>query len=83
MCQFQVLTSDLEAKYHLGFDRDFNDYFAKELPDLDALEADGLIDRWGDGIEVTPSGRLLIRNIAAVFDTYLGNRTVETFSKAI
>ena len=83
MCQFQVLTSDLEAKYHLGFDRDFNDYFAKELPALDALEADGLIDRWGDGIEVTPSGRLLIRNIAAVFDTYLGNRPVETFSKAI
>jgi oxygen-independent coproporphyrinogen-3 oxidase len=83
MCQFQVLTSDFEAKYHLGFDRDFNDYFAKELPALDALEADGLIVRWGDGIEVTPSGRLLIRNIAAVFDTYLGNRPVETFSKAI
>ena len=83
MCQFQVLTSDLEAKYHLGFGRDFNDYFAKELPALDALEADGLIVRWGDGIEVTPSGRLLIRNIAAVFDTYLGNRPVETFSKAI
>jgi oxygen-independent coproporphyrinogen-3 oxidase len=83
MCQFQLSVQDLEAKYHLGFDLEFNDYFAPVLPQLDALEADGLLKRWGDGIEVTPSGRLLIRNIAAVFDTYLGARTGNTFSKAI
>ncbi|HEY9817000.1 MAG TPA: hypothetical protein V6D20_14555, partial [Candidatus Obscuribacterales bacterium] len=83
MCQFQLSVQDLEAKYHLGFDLEFNDYFASVLPQLDALEADGLLKRWGDGIEVTPSGRLLIRNIAAVFDTYLGARTGNTFSKAI
>ncbi len=83
MCQFQLSAQDLETKYHLGFDLDFNDYFAQELPRLDALEADGLIRRWGDGIEVTPIGRLLIRNIASVFDAYLGDRTVGTYSKAI
>jgi oxygen-independent coproporphyrinogen-3 oxidase len=91
MCQFQLSVPDLEAKYHLGFDCDFNDYFAQELPQLDVLELDGLIKRLGDGIEVTPIGRLLIRNIAAVFDTYLRNRiddqssdrTTGTFSKAI
>jgi len=83
MCQFQLSVQDLEAKYHLGFDLDFNDYFAEILPKLDALEADGLLHRWGDGIEVTPSGRLLIRNIAAVFDAYLGDRAKGTFSKAI
>ena len=87
MCQFQLSVPNLEAKYHLGFDCDFNDYFAQELPQLDALEADGLIKRWGDGIEVTPIGRLLIRNIAAVFDRYLKDRTGEpkvgTFSKSI
>ncbi len=83
MCQFQLSVQDLEAKYHLGFDLDFNDYFASALPKLDALEADGLLKRWGDGIEVTPSGRLLIRNIAAVFDAYLIDRVQETFSKAI
>lgn len=83
MCQFQLSVQDLEAKYHLGFDCDFNDYFAEALPQLDALEADGLLKRWSDGIEVTPTGRLLIRNIAAVFDTYLGDRTANTFSKAI
>ncbi|MEE3716127.1 oxygen-independent coproporphyrinogen III oxidase [Tumidithrix elongata RA019] len=83
MCQFQLSVQDLENKYHLGFDLDFNDYFAKALPKLDALEADGLLKRWGDGIEVTPIGRLLIRNIASAFDAYLGNRKIETFSKSI
>ncbi|WP_448526386.1 oxygen-independent coproporphyrinogen III oxidase [Parathermosynechococcus lividus] len=83
MCQFQLSVQDLEAKYHLGFDLDFNDYFAPVLPQLDALEADGLLKRSGDGIEVTPSGRLLIRNIAAVFDAYLGDRTGNVFSKSI
>ena len=83
MCQFKLSAPDLESKYHLGFDLDFNDYFASELVALDALEKDGLIQRWGDGIEVTPSGRLLIRNIAAVFDTYLSKKSEGTFSKAI
>lgn len=87
MCQFRVSAADLEAKYHLGLDVDFNDYFAQELSQLDVLEADGLIKRWSDGIEVTPIGRLLIRNIASVFDTYLGERrgdhAANTFSKSI
>ena len=83
MCQFKLSAPDLESKYHLGFDLDFNDYFASELVALDALEKDGLIQRWGDGIEVTPSGRLLIRNIAAVFDTYLSKKSEGIFSKAI
>lgn len=83
MCQFKLSAPDLEAKYHLGFDLDFNDYFASELAALDALERDGLIRRWGDGIEVTAIGRLLIRNIAAIFDTYLRKRSTEIFSRAI
>jgi oxygen-independent coproporphyrinogen III oxidase len=83
MCQFQLSVADLEAKYHLGFDLDFNDYFAQELPKLDALEADGLIKRWGDGIEVTPIGRLLIRNIASVFDAYLIPESNKRFSKSV
>ncbi|MEG4802614.1 oxygen-independent coproporphyrinogen III oxidase [Microcoleus sp. ARI1-B5] len=83
MCQFQLSVQDLEEKYHLGFERDFNDYFAEELPKLDALEADGLIKRWGDGIEVTAIGRLLIRNVASVFDTYLIPESSKRFSKSV
>jgi oxygen-independent coproporphyrinogen-3 oxidase len=83
MCQFKLSAQDLENKYHLGFDCDFNDYFAHELAALDSLEADGLLCRLGDGIEVTPRGRILIRNIASVFDAYLQKKQDRTFSKAI
>jgi oxygen-independent coproporphyrinogen-3 oxidase len=83
MCQFRLSLEELEEKYHLGLNLDFNDYFADTLPKLDRLEADGLLKRWGDGLEVTPAGRLLIRNIAAVFDAYLVDRKTEVFSKSI
>jgi oxygen-independent coproporphyrinogen III oxidase len=83
MCQFQLSTQDLENKYHLGFDLEFNDYFETELPLLDALEADGLIKRWSDGLEVTPLGRLLIRNIASVFDAHLRKKIFAAFSSSI
>lgn len=83
MCQFRLSQNDLEAKYHLGFDLDFDSYFSPEIPQLKALEADGLIKVFSDGIEVTPTGRLLIRNIASVFDTYLTGHGEKTFSKSI
>lgn len=84
MCQFKLSAQELENKYDLGFDCDFNDYFAKELNALDTLEVDGLLTRLGDGLEVTPQGRILIRNIASVFDAYLENKQQQRmFSKAI
>ncbi|GAB4333939.1 MAG: oxygen-independent coproporphyrinogen III oxidase [Leptolyngbyaceae cyanobacterium] len=83
MCQFQLAQQDIEEKYHLGFDIDFDDYFWREIPKLKTLEADGLVKLYSDGIEITPIGRLLIRNIASVFDAYLGERKTGTFSKSI
>jgi oxygen-independent coproporphyrinogen-3 oxidase len=61
MCQFRLSQDDLEEKYHLGFDLDFDRYFSSEISELKALEADGLVKVFDDGIEVTPTGRLLIR----------------------
>lgn len=83
MCQFQLAQQDIEEKYHLGFDIDFDDYFWREIPKLKTLEADGLVKLYSDGIEITPIGRLLIRNIVSVFDAYLGERKTGTFSKSI
>lgn len=83
MCQFRLNTHDLEQKYHLGFDLDFESYFSKEMEELQVLEADGLLNISREGIEVTSTGRLLIRNIASVFDTYLHKHKTQTFSKAI
>lgn len=88
MCQFQFSFTDILSQcpagsYPLGQAPDFEAYFAPILPQLDALAADGLIRRHADGLTVTGLGRLLVRNIAAVFDAYLDTPRTETFSKAI
>ncbi len=83
MCQFQLDKTDLEAKYHLRFDTDFDEYFAQELLALQHLAVDGLVKLSPNHIEVTPVGRLLIRNIAAVFDTYLKRQEARQFSQSV
>ncbi len=47
------------------------DYFAREWQALQPLAADDLISINGNRLEVRPLGRLLIRNVAMVFDAYL------------
>jgi len=55
------------------FDICFDEYFAGQLPALKVLERDGLLQFKPPGqYAITfPLGRVLIRNIAAVFDAYL------------
>lgn len=68
------LMCDMKLDYpamssNLGID--FPSYFRREISALSELEHDGLI-RWsGHGMDVTPSGRLLIRNIAMCFDPHV------------
>lgn len=83
MCQFKLSISDVEDKYHIAFDTDFEEYFAPELSALQPLVDDGLIKTFTNGIEVTPTGRLLVRNIASVFDAHSKNKVMKAFSKAI
>jgi oxygen-independent coproporphyrinogen III oxidase len=83
MCQFRLSKDAIQEKYHLHFDGDFDDYFATEHAGLEALAANGLLTLTPNHVEVTPIGRLLIRNIAAVFDTYLRDRRYEGFSQAV
>lgn len=67
MCDFELTRSDVEERYGINFD----EYFSKELKRLAAFEDDGLLILHPDRIEITDSGRILIRNIAMVFDVYL------------
>ena len=63
---------------------DFDDYFARELAQIEPMQADGLLRDDDDGVRVLAPGRLLIRNICMVFDRYLGDESrPERFSKAI
>ncbi|MBP0001147.1 MAG: oxygen-independent coproporphyrinogen III oxidase [Cyanobacteria bacterium SID2] len=80
MCHFRLDKREIEKKY--GID-DFDRYFAAEENELKDLENDGLVENTIDRIEVTPAGRLLVRNIAFAFDAYTKERQHQRFSKAI
>jgi oxygen-independent coproporphyrinogen-3 oxidase len=68
-CLAELRPTELERR----FDIIFNEYFARELKVMEKLEHDGLVALESDGtIRATwPLGRVLMRNIAAVFDAYL------------
>jgi len=67
MCDLSLDYAAMGAKLGINF----TEHFAKELATLGDLEADGLIRRTPDGLEVTNLGRLFIRNIAMRFDNQL------------
>lgn len=83
MCQFELCKNAIEEKYHLHFDLELDEYFAREIEELRLLEADGLVRLNGHKIEVTPTGRLLIRNIASIFDARTRQRQMTGFSRTI
>lgn len=91
MCQFELSPLEIETKYHLHFnppdgtsqEKDFVEYFALEHQQLHQLATDGLVELEPNHITITPAGRLLIRNIAAVFDAYFNTSNTGKFSKAI
>lgn len=83
MCQFELSKSAIEEKYHLSFDQDFDEYFAAEHQELEKLAEDGLVELTPNHVRVTPVGRLLIRNIASVFDTYLHQHQGTKFSQSV
>ena len=57
----------------IGFGIAFDDYFAREGEVLAELERDGLVTLGADRVIrlAFPLGRVLMRNVAAVFDVYL------------
>jgi oxygen-independent coproporphyrinogen-3 oxidase len=59
------------------------DYFADELKALQPMVEDGLLQIDANKIKVLDSGRLLIRRICMVFDSYLKNSTQIRYSKVI
>ena len=80
ICNFRLDFSAVEQKWQLNF----RDYFAEDLALLAPLAKDGLVDIDDNGIQVTPKGRLLIRNICMCFDVYLRQKArMQQFSRVI
>jgi oxygen-independent coproporphyrinogen-3 oxidase len=78
MSNFQLHKHEIAEKYHINFDQ----YFAHELNLLEPLAADGLVHLSTNHIQITDIGRLLVRNIAVVFDNH-NQMQEKQFSRAI
>jgi oxygen-independent coproporphyrinogen-3 oxidase len=70
MCDLEVVKEAVEEKFNIFFD----EYFDRELEQINALARDGLVAHNVSVIKVTPIGRLLLRNIAMCFDATLKER---------
>ena len=79
ICHFDLTFANIEQAFSINF----SDYFAKELLALMPMQNDGLLTLTSNGIKVLPAGRLLIRNICMVFDSYLAQKQQQQFSKVI
>lgn len=80
MCRGELRFSEYEHRYGI----DFAEHFVSELSVIEQQEADDLLQSDVDGFTVTPAGRLLLRNIAMVFDEYLQQaEAVPRFSRVI
>jgi oxygen-independent coproporphyrinogen-3 oxidase len=75
MCNFRLEVADVEERFGI----EFANYFAAELSKLTDGEnspvSDHLVTVAADRITVEPTGRMFVRNICMIFDTYLAART--------
>lgn len=83
---------DLMGSFRLSFatlDKQFGinskEYFKEALSNLGEFEADELLKITTDAIEVLPTGRMVVRNIAMSFDAYLSaeDANKNKFSKTV
>jgi len=80
MCDFALSYKPFETEFNINF----KEHFADGLADLQEMVNDRLVELSDDGLTVLPAGRLLIRNIAMVFDEYLQKKKEgSNFSKVI
>jgi oxygen-independent coproporphyrinogen III oxidase len=79
ICHFKLDIGAIETRHRI----DFAEYFATELEELESMQQDGLLTLGPELIVVEPAGKLLIRNICMVFDSYLRQKREQRFSKVI
>ncbi len=79
ICHFQLDTVTFGATWQINF----NEYFAKELNALSGHINDGLISISAGSLTILPPGRLLIRSICMLFDSYRQAQIEQRFSRII
>lgn len=71
--------SHFQSRYNL----DPQAYFKKELEHLSNFADDGIISLDNEGISISERGRLMVRNVAMVFDQHLNAENRQRFSRTI
>ncbi len=80
LCHFECNMKDIEEEFSIKFE----DYFDSELEMLQVFIDDKLLKIADRKIKITNKGRLLLRNICMIFDSYLNElHKVNSFSKVI
>jgi len=81
MCDFALDFRAVEEQ----FDIDFRSHFSDAISDLEPMQQDGLVELQQHGLTVLPAGRMLIRNIAMLFDEHLRKKQQQEvrYSKVI
>jgi oxygen-independent coproporphyrinogen-3 oxidase len=80
LCHCVLHKGEIEREFHVCFD----EHFAGELARLEPLVEDGLVVLSPESISVTSLGRIFIRNVGMVFDTYLRTpKEKPVFSKTL
>lgn len=79
LCHDYLDFKDVNQKFGI----DAVTYFIDEIKQLGDLQADKLVDMDAAGIRILPKGRLFGRNVAMVFDEYLGKKHQNRFSNVI
>ncbi len=80
LCHCVLHKGEIEREFHVCFD----EHFAGELARLKPLVEDGLVVLSPESISVTSLGRIFIRNVGMVFDTYLRTpKEKPVFSKTL
>jgi oxygen-independent coproporphyrinogen-3 oxidase len=82
MCNFHCDRRMIESRFGI----DFAATFALELAELEGPREHGFITWDGERIEVTPLGRLFVRNVCMIFDSHLRRKRADdrpVFSRTI
>jgi oxygen-independent coproporphyrinogen-3 oxidase len=82
LCHTVIPKAEIEQEFGISFD----EYFRPELARLESPQSDGLVTLSTREIQVTPLGRIFIRNVAMIFDRYLHDQQTDQrplFSKTL
>lgn len=79
MCDMEIDLASVGQRWHI----DAPVYFASTLERLQPAERDGLLQREGNRLRATPTGRLLIRHLAMAFDARLPGQPSQRYSKIV